>query len=90
MCVKPGCGRQTARLADFPVAVGFLRRGCVRGGTWENCCVFARENRPESEQIDPKKEAKLVMFTGVRYERRETDEDDQARHRAQAQERQLS
>ena len=38
--------------------------------------LFARENRPESGQTDPKKDAKLVMFTGVRYERRETDEDD--------------
>lgn len=38
--------------------------------------LFARGNRPESEQVDPKKDAELVMFTGVRYERHDADEND--------------
>ncbi len=39
--------------------------------------LFPRANRPESEQIDADKDAELVMFPGVRYERREADDGDE-------------
>ena len=37
--------------------------------------LFNRENRPESEHAEPAKDAELVLFTGVRYQRLETDEE---------------
>lgn len=37
--------------------------------------LFARVKRPETEHVDVEREAELVMFTGVRYERQKSDED---------------
>ncbi len=36
---------------------------------------FPPTSRPESEQVESDREAELVMFPGVRYERHESDED---------------
>ena len=37
--------------------------------------LFNRENRPDSEHAEPVKDAELVLFTGVRYQRQETEEE---------------
>lgn len=36
---------------------------------------FLLPNRPESAQVETDREGELVMFPGVRYERRDGDED---------------
>ena len=36
---------------------------------------FARGTRPDTERADEKREAELIMFTGVRYERQAEKED---------------
>ena len=36
---------------------------------------FPPPDRPESAQVEIDREAELVMFPGVRYERRESDEE---------------
>ena len=40
--------------------------------------LFTRARRPETEHVDRQENAELIMFTGVRYERQESDEDKQA------------
>jgi hypothetical protein len=34
---------------------------------------FERAMRPDTENTDSRREAELVMFTGIRYERQEKD-----------------
>ena len=37
--------------------------------------LFTLAKRPETEHADREEDAELIMFTGVRYERRESEED---------------